>query len=308
MVHADAGWCAMTAVLVAGAVGRDLVLQIDDLPDDGGAAEVLTRIEVLGGKGANQAVGLRQLGAGQVVLLAVAGADPVGEKLLAAAADDGIDVSRAARRGTSALLVDVVTGEGHRRLLEDVPEASMLTRDDVQRAVSEGVLDGIGTICLQLQQPAAAVMELGLAGRARGAVLVADGAATEGARRDLLDLVDVIRADAEEAPSWTDGEVADLDSARAAARQMLARRPRLVALALPGGGDLVAWEDGDEVLPWPEVDVVDPTGGGDSFVAGLVTALRAGQTPREAGRLASRAAASTVQRLGGRPALEALRA
>lgn len=56
----------MTGVLVAGAIARDLVLRVDELPDDGGAAEVLTRIEVPGGKGTNQAVGLRQLGADRV--------------------------------------------------------------------------------------------------------------------------------------------------------------------------------------------------------------------------------------------------
>jgi ribokinase len=297
----------MTAVLVAGAIARDLVLHVADLPDDGGSADVLSRTEVLGGKGANQAVGLRQLGAGRVVLLGVTGADRVGEEMLAAAARDGIDVGQVARRGTTALLVDVVTDGGSRRLLEDVPEESLLTTDDVRRQVAQGLLDDVDTICLQLQQPAESMVELGLAGRARDALLVADGATPERYRDDLLDLVDVVRADAREASSWTDGEVDGLDSARAAARQMLARRPRLVALALPDGGDLVAWEGGDEVLPWPDVDVVDPTGGGDAFVAGLVTALRAGQSPRQAGRLASRAAASTVQRLGGRPDLEAIR-
>jgi sugar/nucleoside kinase (ribokinase family) len=41
---------------------------------------------------------------------------------------------------------------------------------------------------------------------------------------------------------------------------------------------------------------------------GLIAALRAGAAPREAGRLASSAAGATVQRLGGRPDLSALRA
>jgi ribokinase len=295
----------MTGVVVAGAIARDLVLQVDQLPGDGGAGEVLTRIEVLAGKGANQAVGLRQLGTGRVVLLAAAGADRVGADMLAAAADDGIDVGRVARRGSTSLLVTVVSDGGSRRLLEHVPEEAMLTKPDVRREIAQGLLDGIDTVCLQLQQPAAAIGELAAAARACDALLVADGAVPEHARRDLLDLVDVVRADAQEASSWTEGEVTDLDSARAAARELLARRPQLVALAVPGG-DLVAWEDGEELLPWPDVDVVDPTGAGDAFVAGLVTALRAGEPARGAGRLASRAAAATVSRLGGRPDLGTL--
>jgi sugar/nucleoside kinase (ribokinase family) len=50
-------------VLVVGQIGRDLVLRIDVMPEPAGAAPVLERSELLGGKGANQAVGLRQLGA-----------------------------------------------------------------------------------------------------------------------------------------------------------------------------------------------------------------------------------------------------
>lgn len=222
--------------------------------------------------------------------------------MLAAAADDGIEVGPVARRGSTSLLVTVVSDGGSRRLLEHVPEEALLTEQDVRRGIDQGVLDGVDTVCLQLQQPAAAVVELAAAGRARGTLLVADGAVPQGARHDLLDLVDVVRADAQEASSWTDREVSDLDSARAAARELLTRRPRLVALAVPGG-DLVAWEGGDELLPWPDVDVVDPTGGGDAFVAGLVTGLRAGERERGSGRLASRAAAATVSRLGGRPDL-----
>ncbi|GAB1815866.1 hypothetical protein MUNTM_49060 [Mycobacterium sp. MUNTM1] len=53
--------------------------------------------------------------------------------------------------------------------------------------------------------------------------------------------------------------------------------------------------------------VLDPTGAGDAFVAGLIAALRDGAAPRDAGRLASSAASAAVQRLGGRPDLAGLR-
>ena len=44
-------------VLVVGHAARDLVLLIDDVPDAGGTTDVSSRLEMLGGKGANQAVG-----------------------------------------------------------------------------------------------------------------------------------------------------------------------------------------------------------------------------------------------------------
>jgi hypothetical protein len=54
-------------------VGRDLVLEIDRLPRGGRSATVHRRRELLGGKGANQAVAMVQLGCPTALLR---GADP----------------------------------------------------------------------------------------------------------------------------------------------------------------------------------------------------------------------------------------
>src|SRR5690625_8053000 len=70
-------------VLVVGQVARDLVLALEEMPPPQGSTVVSQRHEMLGGKGTNQAVGLRQLG-GQVALLGGVGADRVGQQLLAA--------------------------------------------------------------------------------------------------------------------------------------------------------------------------------------------------------------------------------
>lgn len=53
----------MNEVVVVGQVARDLVLVVDEVPGPGGTAAVRERREMLGGKGANIAVGLAQLGA-----------------------------------------------------------------------------------------------------------------------------------------------------------------------------------------------------------------------------------------------------
>jgi len=70
---------------VVGQLARDLVLLIDRVPGAGSAMNVRLRREMLGGKGANQAVALAQLGI-PVALVAVAGTDDVGRKLLRRAA------------------------------------------------------------------------------------------------------------------------------------------------------------------------------------------------------------------------------
>ena len=52
----------MDEIVVVGQIARDLVLVVDEVPGPGGTAPVRERREMLGGKGANIAVGLAQLG------------------------------------------------------------------------------------------------------------------------------------------------------------------------------------------------------------------------------------------------------
>ncbi len=64
--------------MVVGQIARDLVLVVDEVPGPGSSAPVRERREMLGGKGANIAVGLAQLGA-PVKLVGVVGDDDIGD-------------------------------------------------------------------------------------------------------------------------------------------------------------------------------------------------------------------------------------
>ena len=137
-------------VAVIGQVGRDLVLRAAGMPEPGGSAPIVERRELLGGKGANQAVGLTQLGV-PAALVGVVGDDSDGDVVLEQAAADGIDTTGVARRGPTALLVDLVDEPSSRRLFEDIPSTARVS-------VARGVLDVADTMSIQLQQPPAAVV------------------------------------------------------------------------------------------------------------------------------------------------------
>ncbi|WP_406813698.1 ribokinase [Mycobacterium sp. M23085] len=293
------------SVVVIGQIAGDLVLRTDGPPSTDYSVAVLQRNELLGGKGANQAVGLAQLGV-PVALIGVVGDDHAGAAVLQQAQRDGIDIGGVARRGTTALLIDVVGRPAERMLMEDVPESSLVVVADLDRAAS--LFGAADTVSIQLQQPTATAMVAARRGRQRGLRVVADGVPDPSIRADLLAAVDVIRADATEASLLADREITTVERARELAEHLLACGPELAAIAVPGVGDLVAWRGGSEVFEFAKVKVIDPTGAGDAFVAGLIAALRDGATPREAGRRASSAAGATVQHLGGRPDLTALRA
>jgi len=94
---------------VVGQLARDLVLSVNDLPEPGSSADATGRLEQLGGKGANQAVGLAQFGV-RPALIAVAGDEVVdttggGDAFVAALTASllrGDPYPKAARRATAA--------------------------------------------------------------------------------------------------------------------------------------------------------------------------------------------------------------
>jgi ribokinase len=289
-------------VIVFGQIARDLVLVVAAVPDPSQSADVCQRREMLGGKGANQAVALAQLGM-QPALAGVVGEDWVGQRLLAEASRDRVDVSAVVRRSgvRTALVTDIVDAAGQWRYLEDIPAELLLTEADV-RACSNLFAPG-RWVSVQLQQPSAAVLAAARGARQAGCKVVLDGAPADADRAVLLATADVLRADARETELLAGSSVTTAAEAAKIAADLIRQGPSLVALAVDGVGNLIAWPQDCMFLPLTHTQVVDTTGAGDAFVAALITALAQGSGPQRAARLAAAAAGATVGHPGGRPAL-----
>jgi ribokinase len=109
--------------------------------------------------------------------------------------------------------------------------------------------------------------------------------------------VDVLLPNEEEAAA-----LAGDDAPERAARALAGRAAPEIVVTLGRGGAL--WTDGAEVVrvAAEPAEVVDTTGAGDAFAAGLLTARLAGAGPREALAAGCGAAAVAVARVGARPA------
>ncbi|WP_326948249.1 PfkB family carbohydrate kinase [Amycolatopsis sp. NBC_01307] len=290
-------------VVVVGQVARDLVVEVPDAPDAGSSAEVQHRQEVLGGKGANQAVALSQLGT-SVSLVGVVGEDLVGDALRARARADRIGTTHVVRRrgAETALIVDVVDEHGRRRYLEHIPAATLVTETDVAAAAAP--ISAACSLIVQLQQPAPAALLAARLAHTAGTRVVLDGAPEDPDLTDeLLALSDVVRAGAHETETLTGQPVADLETAVRAAAELRRRGPSLVVLEVSGQGTLFAGPDGTWFVPDVETDVVDTTGAGDALVATLTAALTRRRPLETAACLAVAAAAATTEHAGGRPRL-----
>ncbi|USX55376.1 PfkB family carbohydrate kinase [Lentzea sp. HUAS12] len=282
----------MDDVVVVGQIARDLVLVVDEVPGPGGTAPVRERREMLGGKGANIAVGLAQLGA-PVALVGVVGDDEMGTRLLARAGADGIATGGVVVRPDcrTGLIVDVVA-DGW-RYLEDLPDGVLLREDDLPM----DLIARAGAVVVQLQQRPEVALK---AARAASGHVVLDGA-PERLRDELLACAHVVRADHQEAELLTGRTITSADDALEAAREL--KGLELVAFAVNDVGNVFVWDSGELVLPLGDAEVVDTTGGGDAFVAALTFALTRGDGPEAAARLAVEASGATVGHPGGRPNL-----
>ncbi|PXY19455.1 PfkB family carbohydrate kinase [Prauserella muralis] len=288
-------------VVVVGQLARDLVLTVGEAPGAGQSADVRHRREMLGGKGANQAVGLAQLGT-RVALVGVAGDDDVGREMLAQARRDGIDTSATVRRDDTetALIVDVVDDDGHWRYLEHIPRPTLVGRDEI--AAASGMIAEADTVVLQLQQPGQTALAAARLARASGTRVVLDGAPHQDADVLLAD-ADVVRADAREGEQLTGRSLDTVAGAERAAADLLGSGPSLAVLEVAGEGDLFADAERTLFLPHGEAEVVDTTGAGDALIAGLTATLTRGGSTREAAEAAVAAAGATVGHAGGRPHL-----
>jgi ribokinase len=294
-------------VAVVGQLARDVVLLVERMPEPGTSVEVRLRRELLGGKGANQAVALAQLGM-DVALVAIAGDDRTADVMLDQAHRDGIDLTYVFRRPgvATGLVVETLDSEGQWRYFEDLPPEVRLTVPDVE--VAAEALREAEAVVVQLEQPPPVALVAARLARDGGALVVLDGLPDRGVRDEILPLADVLRADNRESALLLGADVGDVDALRAGAVQLLDAGPRVVVLAAANAGNLVVWraEDGsveDELVPLTREQVVDTTGAGDALVAALTASILRGDPPRLATRLGVVAAGATVTRQGGRPSL-----
>ncbi|GIJ55714.1 PfkB family carbohydrate kinase [Virgisporangium aurantiacum] len=281
-------------LVVFGSLNLDLVLPVGALPAPGQTVLGGDLRRYPGGKGANQAAAAAGLAGGRVRLVGRVGADAEGSFLLAEAAAAGVDVSgvladAGATTGHALILVD---GQGENIIAVAPGANARLDHTDAARAT--GPLGPGDTLICQLEVPVPAVAAAVLAARAAGALVVVNAAPAVSVPAALLADVDILVVNESEARA-----IGTADPAALAARTGCA-----VVVTLGGDGAAFAEPDGGRAGSAPSypVDVVDTTGAGDVFVAGLAVARHRGADLAGAVAFAVAAGALAVTAPGARVA------
>jgi ribokinase len=284
-------------ITVVGSIMTDMTSYVPRLP---GPGETLIggRFEIgFGGKGANQAVMARRLGA-SVRMIACVGTDAFGDQAIENLVGQGIDAQFVSRSQAATGVAPIwVEADGTNRIAV-IPGAN---EDMDPEEVAKIVLAQPSRVVIgQLEVPQRVTLAAFGAARTGGATTILNPAPAAEIGPELLALTDwLIPNETEfasllwsrtstEAASVTDEHV--LTIASSVSSRLLVTLGEAGALMVDGGKVLR--------LPAPLSQAVDTTGAGDAFIGTFGYGLASGLAPAGAMTLALRCASFSVSRRG----------
>lgn len=290
---------------VLGSINVDHVIRVPYFPK---AGETLTGYGYqisYGGKGANQAVAAARLGA-DVQFIGTIGNDPIGQEMKSAFAQAGIDTSAIMTISdqSTGLAMIQVSDEGENSIVISAGANSALTPDLVVQ--HQSAIEQADMLLVQLESPPQAVESAIAMAKSAGTVVVLNPAPAQKLPESLLKQVDIITPNETEAEILTGVKISDELTACRAATYFHQLGIETVLITLGSKGVYVSENGGvqqGKIISGFRVKAVDTTAAGDTFNAGVVTALLEGKPLADAIRFANAAAALSVTRQGAQGAI-----
>ncbi len=290
-------------VVVIGSMNMDFFVHVDRLPQPG---ETLlgSSFEMLpGGKGANQAYAVAQLG-GTATMIGCVGQDLFGHRLITNLRSVGVETSGILETSASPTGVAFIAVErsGQNQIVVAPGANENLDPDHIMRALSEIRPD---YVLLQLEIPLHIVECAINAGRSQNVFLVLDPAPAKPINPALFAQIDILTPNESEALGLLgrEGNRIPLEDASEVAKALLKMGPRQVILKLGENG---AWY-GDGIrsqhFPAKPAQVIDVTAAGDTFNGALSVALSEGRSMDQAIHFANKAASLSVAKVGAQASI-----
>lgn len=289
-------------ITVVGSFMMDLVITAERRPQRGETLVGQSFGIFPGGKGFNQAVAARRLGA-QVHMVGRLGQDDFGQRFRAVMESEGIDARHVGldARAHTGVGSPVIDAQGDNSIII-VPGANLhLTAQDVENA--RDVIAGADMLLLQLEIPTEAVLRAAHIAHAAGVPVLLNPAPARPLPAELFPLVSVLTPNETEAEMLSGLPVHDDRSAALAARALLQSGAGAVVLTLGRRGALLADRAGFRRVTAYPVEVVDATAAGDAFCAGLAFQIAQGQALEKAVCFANAVGGLACTVLGAEPAM-----
>lgn len=292
-------------IAVIGSLNMDIVIEARRPPQMGETIMGEQAHFIPGGKGANQAVASARLGASTVMIGAV-GQDAFGKQLLDSMQQEGIDCKTIKTVEQAATgIASILLAQGDNSIIVIAGANGHCTPDDIDR--HEQSIAAADVILLQLEIPLATVVYAAEKAKRLGKLVILNPAPAQRLPDTLYASIDILTPNETEVfqlAGCQDGE-AELQTAMQALQHKGVGN--VITTLGSKGAAFLDQETGQLVtLPAYKVPVVDTTGAGDSFNAGLAFALGSGKRIPEAVIFASRVAALAVTKMGAQQGMPTL--
>lgn len=291
----------MVKIAVLASFNMDLVMRAARRPQEGETLQGEFAM-FLGGKGFNQAIAARRLGA-EVVVAGRVGDDEFGRRFLDALDREGIDrrpvvVDTASGTGVASIIVEP---DGTNTILQAPQANRSVLADDIEDAAEAWTGTSMGM--LQLETSAQGAIAFARAMRGAGSGTLLNPAPAAPVDPELLALIDVIVPNQIEAEALTGRKMSSQEEAFGAVRALRNLGPSTAVITLGKRGAVGLSADAVMQGVAFDITVVDTVGAGDAFCAAVAVRLAEGASLVDTLQFANAAGALACTRHGAEPSM-----
>jgi ribokinase len=289
-------------IVVVGSCNTDMVIKADRLPVPGETILGGTFFMNPGGKGANQAVAAARMG-GNVTLISKTGNDVFGKQsvMLYTAENIKTDYIFSDPKHPSGVALITVDAQGENCIVVASGANASLSPSDIDKASAE--IESSDLILMQLEIPIETVEYVAEKAQKKDIKVILNPAPARALSDNLLKNLYIIIPNKSEAEILSGIKVTDIESAKLAANIISSKGVNIVVITLGSQGALIKEYDDFHFVDALKVEALDTTAAGDTFCGSVCVGLSEGKSILDSVKLAARAAAITVTRMGAQSSI-----
>ena len=294
----------MNTITVVGSINLDRTIRLTHMPQIGETMHTKEIFSAGGGKGANQAVAAKRLGANTYFIGAV-GEDEAGKLMLELLSEEEINLDAVANvkgeaTGQAYIMVDDL---GQNSIMIHAGANNAFTPEHVQ--AHQAIIEKSDFIIAQFESHLASTIQaFEIAKKAGVKTILNPAPAMEKVPEELLRLTDIIIPNETETEILTGVKITDEASMQKAAQKLhdLGIEGVIITVGSKGAYYDVHGENG--IVPAFKVEAKDTTAAGDTFIGALSTVLKKDLSNLQAAiSYGNQASSLTVQRFGAQPSI-----
>ncbi|MBS4206690.1 ribokinase [Bacillus sp. FJAT-50079] len=293
----------MGKILIIGSLNMDLVSHVSHLPQAGETISSFKFQEVLGGKGANQAVAAAKLGA-NVSMIGKVGADDYGKALRNGLEQSGVNTKGIRIEGSTGMAFITVSKNGENTIVLVPGANSKMKRSDINQL--KYMIEQSDIIIMQLEIPFETVeYTIQLAEKQKKDIIL-NPAPAQQLPYPLLKSIHTLIPNETELHLLTGMPTSTINEVQVAAHYLKSLGLNRIIVTMGEKGSYLINGEQQIHIPAYRVKSIDTTAAGDAFIGAFAVGVTKGMDDQKAAEFATKVSAIVVTKEGAQPSLPTL--